>query len=1193
MVLVLALLSFGFLWVQGVHAGPSGSTTGDEDLFSGSVKPNALIILDNSNSMDEDFFGNAVGSYATGSKSVEGKRVLNSLVNIYANSIRLGLMSYRLNPVTLSYLMNTPYFVSYDPRSYCPSPPSECVDYCRTGSLVSKGTCQTSCVAQNSVFDATVIDDTISGLPIGNALRTKYCGLVHPKTTRMLNPSDPGKYLYYKQALPFYSFYPYQDEFDVAYTYTVDDNSANDGYDQYARKTGTSDGTPPTGYYLNPNGATPYGYSTWKGATGFYPTDSDIALGYQEFGKRIALFNSGRSFYANNSPGDGYLHVPAEDNDSKNNTQLNSLLAKLKTYEGNQAGYLGDCLDTWNPNQCSYILNAGLTPTPGTLKSAASYFQGSYLDSSGRTVSSPIQSNAKDCQKSYIIYVTDGLPSVDENGFPRDADALMAGVLSKITALRSLTVPSLSKTFDIKTYVVGVGLTDEAKAKLDQMAVAGGTDVSGRAYYADNSAELQEALDQIFTEISAGNYCFSLPSVSSVRTADESYLYMGSFEPKSGESFWTGHLKKVKINADGTLDDSCTECWDAGTVLEGTSDGNDYTLGNRKIKTYIDGALTDFTRSISPVNFGLSSSKTEERNLIVDYIRGKETLTSGGRNYTHPDFPRKLGDTFHSNPITVGTPSAFFSDPRDRNKAFERFRTNHPRTSLNGNRVVMVGANDGQLHAFETGQGREAWSFIPPNLLGKLNDIVHVSHPTTKKHGYFVDGPVSISDAWLPAHTGDGTAKNEPDWKTVLVFGLGVGVRGSGDKPDYLWSKSPSCDEDFQHHYSDEYHHYCGYFALDVTDTKNPKFLWRLKPEYGDGDTDYDDSTVSYFAEPWSRMVIGKVKVNGNEKWVGFIGGGYDNSNDNKKGKGFFVVNLTDGKIVWSHTNKNSSAMSYVPGAAAIVDKDGDGFIDTAYIGDLAGNLWKFSFCPDSWSGSTPCSTSNWAATRLFNSQGGNSPIFSTPVVARDSAYYWVFWGTGDKAYPNNNGAQNSFFAVKDQSPASPYTVADLENITSSQKFSDASKKGWYLNLTGQERVLADAAVYAGMVFFTSYTPPTGQNICGAVGDAALYGIAMMPVSVGGAKYDPGKGVFSRDGLRKVGLGKGVASAPVISLKPIGGANGSTAENNTADLFVAVSGGGAAAAQIQTGSQIPEVAQALAGHVPSASVLHWKDRRVQ
>ena len=180
---------------------------------------------------------------------------------------------------------------------------------------------------------------------------------------------------------------------------------------------------------------------------------------------------------------------------------------------------------------------------------------------------------------------------------------------------------------------------------------------------------------------------------------------------------------------------------------------------------------------------------------------------------------------------------------------------------------------------------------------------------------------------------------------------------------------------------------------------------------------------------------------------------------------------------------------------------------------------------------------------------------------------------------------------VKDQNPSSPYTVANLENITASAKFQDTAKKGWVIGLTGQERVPADATVYRGMVFFTTYTPPSGSNLCGAVGDAALYGIAMMPVSFSGDKYDPGKGVFSQAGLRKVGLGKGVTSTPLISVKPIGGASSST-DNNTPDLVVAVSSGGGTDAQIKTGAQLPEVAKAPAGAGPSTTVLHWKDLRV-
>ena len=133
--------------------------------------------------------------------------------------------------------------------------------------------------------------------------------------------------------------------------------------------------------------------------------------------------------------------------------------------------------------------------------------------------------------------------------------------------------------------------------------------------------------------------------------------------------------------------------------------------------------------------------------------------------------------------MTIATPSLFFNDPQDRNQAFDKFRKNHPRTSNDGTRIIITGANDGQIHAFETGRGTEVWSFIPPNLLPKLNSIVHTSQQTNERHNYFVDGPVSAAEVWLPNSESDGTRKNESEWKTLMVFGLGIGVRGRGQCP--------------------------------------------------------------------------------------------------------------------------------------------------------------------------------------------------------------------------------------------------------------------------------------------------------------------------------------------------------------------------------------------------------------------------
>ena len=1170
--------------------GQTTSGAGEEALFSGSVKANVLIILDNSNSMDEDFTGNGVGSWDPHSKAAAGKRVLNNLVGPYADTMRIGLMTYRLPPaVNKWFIANAYYFASFDPRSFCETPSPDCVEYCQTGSTVAQGRCQTACGASNPLFDATYIDDSISGFSPG-AARNKYCSLAYPKMNRVPNPTDLSNYVYYKQALPFYSGTDYGTHFDVATSYLADDNY-QDYYNAYRIKTGTSDRIPAAGTETE-------GYQQLWIPTNYVPTDSDFALGYNEFGKRIVFASVGRSFNANTSPGGGYLQVPVNDN-LTDNQQRDALLAKLTAYEGSPDAYMDTCTES-DFNRCPYIINAGLTPTAGTLEAAISYFKGNHAQE-GTAFASPIQNNAANCQKSFIVYVTDGLPSVNETGVVNNADALMPAVLDKLRALRNLgvTLGGTPYTYDIQTYIVGAGLTTEAKANLDAMAVAGGTDVAGHAYYADNAAQLENALNQIFTSIQASIYSFSLPSVSSARVQDENYLYTASFDPKASDPLWKGHLKKIQIQDDGSIGN---EIWDAGDWLAGPS------ADSRVIRTLIGGSLTDFKETISPNYFGLDSSKTEQRDQIVGYIRGKSTLPSGGVQLPNTDNSIKLGDIFHATPVTIGSPSLFFNDPRDKNLAFDQFRKNHQRASSGGNRIIIAGANDGQLHAFETGQGAEKWSFIPPNLLPKLGGLAHVSHPPSnfspsskdKKHQYFVDGPLSAADVWLPATVKDGTAKNESEWKTLLVSGLGRGVRGPGDNTDYLWSNSATCDNGFSPIYnpsepSNSYQYYCGYYALDVTDTASyptfifpsPNHQWRLNP---------DSSQAPYLGEPWSKMVMGKVRDGGNERWVGFIGGGYTMGapqNDNR-GKGFFVVDLTNGTILWSYTAKDNSAMSFIPGTPAIVDKDSDGFVDTAYVGDLAGNLWKFTFCPNDPAHPKDCGLNNWTASILYNSQTNNLPTINTPAVAKDSGYYWVFWGTGDKGdkpNPTIVGPQNSFFAVRDDNPSGSYTLGNLQNITSSGVFNDPGAKGWFVNLNGQEGVLSDATVYKGIVFFTSYTPPGGTNLCGAIGRAAIYGIAMMPVSIMGQIYDPGKGVFSQTGQRKIDLGAGIPSAPVVSQKPLDGSG----KGSTPDIFVSVSGGAGTPTETLSSADpnMGSVANALTGSGPSSQIIHWRDRRVQ
>ncbi|HUH64982.1 MAG TPA: hypothetical protein VLZ07_01000, partial [Syntrophales bacterium] len=720
--LFLAISAGGVKWA---HADES-------DIFLANLKPNVLIILDNSNSMDEDFVGNAICSWVTGSRGVEGRRQLLNVVNANANNMRIGLMSFKLPASSKQYLHNSPYYVSYNKKSYCPTPPAEpgCVDYCINGTLSSKNACNTACQAGNANFDAdyTMSDangqDKVLTNVVGNAIRTKYCPLIYPKTNRIVNPTDGSHYVYYKLPGTDYAGSNQGNGFCYATTYVANgttDTASDDSYACYHTKTGTNDD-------LN-------NYSTNFYNGTFVPTDEDVALGFLDFGKRNFWYYTGRTWFANSSPGNGSLQVACNDNNPGNNIQLNALTAKLAMHENDETGYMS-CANTGNPNACTYIVDAGLTPTAGTFRSARNYFRGDtdYLDSTAYT--SPVQAW---CQKNFIIFVTDGLPSTNESGTGDTATNLIptsgvtstqGTVLYEINQLRSLTVPSITGyTFDINTYVLGMALTDQSKASLDLMAQVGGTaDVNGHAYYADNPTQLQAALAAIPIDIISRTYSFSVASVSSSRITDENYLYEASFVPLNGDPFWRGYLKQYNINADGTLG---SVNWEAGSLLAGV----DATTRAAHMFTSSGGSLMLFRKSGTPhVTHTMVNTDTTTRDNIVDYIQGQTSYNPEPGNW-------KLGDIFHSQPVNIGTPNAFYEDLRDQNynpsyscngttisaNAFDQYRCEHPRSTANSNRRIVAGANDGQLHVFSTSDGSEQWSFIPPNLLPQLQYITHPS----------------------------------------------------------------------------------------------------------------------------------------------------------------------------------------------------------------------------------------------------------------------------------------------------------------------------------------------------------------------------------------------------------------------------------------------------------------------------------
>ena len=796
--------------------------------------------------------------------------------------------------------------------------------------------------------------------------------------------------------------------------------------------------------------------------------------------------------------------------------------------------------------------------------------------------------NAKACRQKFVIFLTDGSDTFSCSGSGAECDGgRYKGRREAVARAKALADAGY------RVFVIGFGATmpDYLENTLNWMAYHGGTDnpnaantgstsgftpgtpgacttasdaasatcyddsgshttsnfkantsdpgyaaLSGYAFLAADADQLATALKTAISIIREATYSFSQSSVQSSRTSDENFIYEGSFQPVTGDPFWLGHLKKYQINSDGTVG---SMLWDAGTILQ----SRDYAT-----RTFHSVVSLNYTT--------LGVATAAEATALIGYLRGNPAY--------NPD-NWKLGDVFRSTPITVGTPSAFFDDTRDANNAFATHRTNNSRTSASGNRLIVAGANDGQLHAFKTSDGSEAWTFLPPNLLTKLKNIAHAAEPTSLTHQYFVDGPVTVADVWLG--NGDGTSKAASEWKTILVFGEG---RGSTDR---LWSSSSSCNTGLLGNFDPSVTSYCGYYALDITSSLSPAYLWNIN-------TFNATSQAPYMGESWSKMLTGRVRINvggaEKEKWVGFIGAGYNGGDCagggacDTRGKGFFVIDLSNGAVLWSYTLADNTNIKYsMPAPPAIVDTDNDGFIDTVYLGDMGSNMWRFKLCRSS--DMPSCGTANWSGGLFYDSStGAIRPIYTGAAAAKDSSgNLWIYWGTGDKTDPTAPNAQEHFYGVKDNR-TSTYGLSDIDTITTGVFDPQSTTKvGYRIQLGGGgEKILSEPTVFGGVVYFTTFSPPSGNDPCEQGGDASLYAV----------NFTTGGGALT-GGAKSMNIGTGIPSSPVLSLKP--GTGGS------ADLYVTVSGGAG------TGASTTRINFNPPGAINRTNMLYWRDTRIQ
>jgi len=632
-------------------------------------------------------------------------------------------------------------------------------------------------------------------------------------------------------------------------------------------------------------------------------------------------------------------------------------------------------------------------------------------------------------------------------------------------------------------------------------------ELTGYAFFASDASELSTAMKKIFNYIRETSYTFSSTTVPSVRMVGRDILYMPSMTPKSLEP-WVGNIKAYQLNEDGTLPvDQQGNPSVVALVWDAAQEMNDTSPGNRKIYTSLNDSsdLTAFTYdNISNSDLGLSGGSVSQlnttRDKLIKHIRGVDVYDFDKDGNTTEDRQSKLGDFFHSNAVIVGAPSPFFMDDGySGTSGFYDLKKDRAK-------VIIAGANDGMLHAFYASNGTEAWAFIPPSVLKSLKSMIPVGDVIP--HVYYVDSTPKVGDVWWDLN-GDNT-KQANEWKTVLLCGL-----RSGGKQ---------------------------YFALNITDLENPKFMWEFpKPN--------DSARLNLVGYSWSEPAIGRVKISSGgtvvEKWVAFIGGGQEVSH-NTGGRCFFAIDIRTGDVVSEfyydkHASTEMANMDHpFPASATAVDTNMDGYIDKVYIGDRGAQMWVF--------GVSDTDTTKWTGKRLFKSPQENPEkhsIYSQPAVAFDNyGIPWVFFGTGDREDPKAKTHTERFYAVVDDGKGTyPRTEGYLSDRTldvnntyqaAYNPNTPETKRGWYIKLDRKlgEKVLAKPSVFNRLVYFTTYTPEDIQGqeeTCNEGGTGQLYIVEYL--SGGGAlEFSEASYALGHTSARSKVTGIGALSAPVITV---------------------------------------------------------------
>lgn len=592
--------------------------------------------------------------------------------------------------------------------------------------------------------------------------------------------------------------------------------------------------------------------------------------------------------------------------------------------------------------------------------------------------------------------------------------------------------PSMDGQQSLITYTIGFTV---GNSLLQRTAAHGG----GTYSTANNADELADAFRATLNSIVSETESFVAPVVpvsQTTRTQSGDRLYIALFRPRDGSLRWPGNLKKYQVSPDGQMLDAggAAATNSDGEILPGarsywdsTASGSAVSKGGvgeillnrataRNIYTNTTTtipagglALTGSTHAFTAANASLTqamlgAANATERTEIINYVHGIDVYDDDEDSNVTEKRAWVLGDTIHSVPLVI----------------------NYSATEA----MILVGANDGMLHAFDDTTGAELWAYVPDELLSRLRLL---TPGASGSHQFFVDSSPKLLQ----------TATQK-----IVVFGFGRGGRA--------------------------------YYGIDVTDKTAPKLLYKITNTTSTGGGDFSE-----LGQGWSEPSFIKTS-DGTDAFL--IGGGYDpyfddpsntSANGSGYGRAIFAVNAATGALI---SKIKPSGMDYaIPSNVAALDFNADGKVDRAYVGDMGGNMWRidstltatklFSSGGNRKLYYAPDVVRDRGFLSVFFGTGDRSNPLETSVVDR-------MYGVKDDGTSNLTEANLVDVTSRvEQNGSSGEATLKTELGT---------KKGWYVQLNQRpgEKILASPSAFFS-VFFSSFVPLAG--VCNAGGDARVY----------------------------------------------------------------------------------------------------------